>query len=545
MSSSALAAALEAVGAPLGALVTVLAVPVYDPAIELAEEWGADGADLIAAALEPTADLLELRDALAAGDRASVKRTLAGDLERSLEPVLREHALRAAAAGYVTTLRAWGAPEAHAAVPLPPKLVQWIGRAIAAELKGLVAGGKQAVRQAVQAAVAKGGQITPAMVRSVRQAIALTPRQQAALDRFRRAQAKAGLKGRKLDAAVRAEAKRVLDDRARLIAEEQTARAMAMAQRVAWGALAKAGRINARWRKLWVTKRDQLVCPVCEDLDGETAPLDGLFDDEFYGPPEPHPKCRCQIILVAPGERHSAYFVDYVFPGNPWHVERRGRGRFLVVQSLSGKVVGEHGTLAQATAQIRALHASVPEGHEFDPDQPRDDAGRWSSGAGGELTAEEKAALKDFQAIGFVDVNNSLRQGLDPPPVVATLDSAFRKAAPLEKDETVLKGIGPTYASRLAELGVGAGFKDLGFPSTTSDPKIAKKFGVGQYAGSGGTVRIRLSQGSRVLRMVDAGLSGYESETLLPRGVTFRITGVSKKGAAFNIDVDAIMPEDR
>lgn len=612
-----IAAALEAVGAAGAVTVTVAAVPVYDPAMELAEAWGSSGADLIAAAFEPQVDEEQLRAALERGDRAWVKKTLAGGLERALGPVLQAHAIRAAAAGYAATLAAWGAPEAHAAIALPPKLVQWISKAIASELKGLVSGGKQAVRQAVQAAVAKGG-VSNATVKAVRQSIALTAKQTKALERFRAAQKADGLKGKRLDAAVRAEAKRMLDERARFIAEEETAKAMAMAQRVAWGALAQTGRINKKWLKLWVTMRDKDVCVVCEDLDGETAPLDGLFDDEFYGPPEPHKRCRCRLMLVAPDgkrERHAGgndtghpfwgnqhtggqgggprleegriglakgkvravldepgekfplasswhdspdaahaelkqrfdereagragaqrasaakdklmrgdtltpeeldhalprtphtgeivqllrdygmkasaakeaalkiphgtdssgnrrysrddvvkalaaigrtlerhhEIIEYVFPGNPWHVEKR-RGRFLVVQSLSGKVVGDHDTLARATAQIRALHANVPEGHAGgnDPGHPFW-GNQYTDGAGG---SSEKT------------------------------DSTLKSAAP-EAITTLGGGVNPTYAVTL-DGGQKAVWKQIPNYEVVREVgavKVAREVGMGDLVG--------------------------------------------------------------
>lgn len=615
-----IAAALEAVGAAGAVTVTVAAVPVYDPAMELAEAWGTAGADLIAAAFEPQVPEADIAAALERGDRSWLKRTLAGGLERTLGPVLQAHAIKAAAAGYAATLAAWGAPEAHAAIPLPPKLVQWISKAVASELKGLVSGGKQAVRQAVQAAVAKGG-VSPATVRAVRQSIALTARQTKTLDKFRAKLKAEGLKGQRLTKAVLAESKRMLDERARFIAEEETAKAMAMAQRVAWGALAQTGRINRKWLKLWVTMRDKDVCVVCEDLDGETAPLDGLFDDEFYGPPEPHKKCRCRLMLVAPDgkrERHEGgnapghpfwgnqytggqgggprleegkiglakgkvravldepgekfplasnwhdspdaahadlkqrfdareqgrasaqrvsaardklmqgatltqeeldhalprnpkqgeivgllrdygmkataakeaalkiphridsggyrkfyrddvvkalaalakeqrlerhhEIIEYVFPGNPWHVEKR-RGRFLVVQSLSGKVVGDHDTLARATAQIRALHANVPEGHAGgnEPGHPFW-GNQYTDGAGG---GGEKT------------------------------DSALKSAAP-EAIAPLGGGVNPTYAMELA-----GGQKAVWKQTTTYEVarevgavQVAREVGMGDLVGS-------------------------------------------------------------
>ena len=43
----------------------------------------------------------------------------------------------------------------------------------------------------------------------------------------------------------------------------------------------------------WLTAEDELVCPICAPLDGQTADLSKGFD----GPPA-HPNCRCYLQPV-------------------------------------------------------------------------------------------------------------------------------------------------------------------------------------------------------------------------------------------------------
>jgi hypothetical protein len=44
---------------------------------------------------------------------------------------------------------------------------------------------------------------------------------------------------------------------------------------------------------VWVTSMDELVCPICEELEGDYS-----FDEEIPQPVEDsHPNCRCRIII--------------------------------------------------------------------------------------------------------------------------------------------------------------------------------------------------------------------------------------------------------
>jgi hypothetical protein len=86
---------------------------------------------------------------------------------------------------------------------------------------------------------------------------------------------------------------------AELRAESETKLAAEEGQRIAWGRMVEDGVIPATTRKAWVAQDDG--CAQCQELEGETAELDGLFssdEGEFNGPPL-HPHCRCNVVLVA------------------------------------------------------------------------------------------------------------------------------------------------------------------------------------------------------------------------------------------------------
>ncbi len=79
--------------------------------------------------------------------------------------------------------------------------------------------------------------------------------------------------------------------RADMIATTEVTRAYAEGNTATWKA---SGVVTAR---RWMTAEDELVCPICGDLDGEEAGFDEQFGNEYDGPPA-HPRCRCYIQPV-------------------------------------------------------------------------------------------------------------------------------------------------------------------------------------------------------------------------------------------------------
>lgn len=77
--------------------------------------------------------------------------------------------------------------------------------------------------------------------------------------------------------------------RARLIAQTETTRAFFEGNRAGWR---QSGVID---QLEWRTSNDERVCPVCGNLHGTRAPLNGDFGG--YLPPA-HPGCRCWAVGV-------------------------------------------------------------------------------------------------------------------------------------------------------------------------------------------------------------------------------------------------------
>jgi SPP1 gp7 family putative phage head morphogenesis protein len=77
--------------------------------------------------------------------------------------------------------------------------------------------------------------------------------------------------------------------RAQSIAMTETTRLYAKANVAAWK---ESGVVTG---KRWATANDEIVCPICGPLEGETVGLDAMFSDGSEHPPA-HVNCRCAVM---------------------------------------------------------------------------------------------------------------------------------------------------------------------------------------------------------------------------------------------------------
>lgn len=89
------------------------------------------------------------------------------------------------------------------------------------------------------------------------------------------------------------------EERAQLIAETETMAASNAGVQEAWDQAVEEGLLTGNELQVWIVTPDEVLCPICEGLDGETAPLDGqfVFEGESYDAPPAHPRCRCTVGL--------------------------------------------------------------------------------------------------------------------------------------------------------------------------------------------------------------------------------------------------------
>lgn len=82
--------------------------------------------------------------------------------------------------------------------------------------------------------------------------------------------------------------------RAEMIGVTEATRSFASGNQIAWK---ESGVVDGQ---RWMTGEDELVCPICSDLDGQVVGLGETWQTEdgpVEGPPA-HPRCRCYIQPV-------------------------------------------------------------------------------------------------------------------------------------------------------------------------------------------------------------------------------------------------------
>lgn len=90
---------------------------------------------------------------------------------------------------------------------------------------------------------------------------------------------------------------RLVRQRSLLIARTETIKASNEGQNQLWKQASQQGLLPRNAKRVWLAAGDERTCPICSELDGKTAPLNGSFEGKFDGPPA-HPACRCTTGLA-------------------------------------------------------------------------------------------------------------------------------------------------------------------------------------------------------------------------------------------------------
>lgn len=134
------------------------------------------------------------------------------------------------------------------------------------------------------------------------EAYGLTPRQITAMVNLKEAAAVASNRPRVPDQQRRQYVAKSLSTRMRNISRQEDHTLRQTAKTLAWAWAQDKGLLHESARKIWITAKDERVCPVCGPLHGQRVPVDQPFLDEdgnkIYGPP--HMMCRCDIRLLKP-----------------------------------------------------------------------------------------------------------------------------------------------------------------------------------------------------------------------------------------------------
>ena len=227
-----------------------------------------------------------------------------------------------------------------------------------------------------------------------------------------------------------------------------------------------------------------------------------------------------------------------------------------------------------------------PKAKRYDPDQPRDEDGKFGSGGGGgggedkkntigtneskveidpdleemagtveyAATAEDvlneeqgdyiatldgftHSALGSYTGNAHANINKQLR-GAPPPPPPADIrprlerqaqriDGAIRGAPPLEEGIIVYRGIGSRAEDSFQSAPVGATFTDNGIVSTSLNLGTADAF---TGAKTDTLLKVRVPAGSKALTVGKITANPGEFEVLLPTKTAFTVVGKERLG---------------
>ncbi len=252
------------------------------------------------AALAARTVLLRLRSALRAGNtEAAIQAVPVADLvflRPALEDVLRRVAMHGARIGQSGELVArlgtsQGLPVAE--------LAFWARQHSAALVVGITEQTRLALRQAIVEAITLG--LSPAKAAPLIEAsLGLNrPQVEALLNRMA-ALREAGLTAGQIQIRLASYARRLIRQRARVIARHELMLAANAGRRAQWDRNVRDGLIAPdRWEREWVAivPSDGRTCPYCEGQDGARAPINGVYPDGSGGPPG-HVLCRCTEIIT-------------------------------------------------------------------------------------------------------------------------------------------------------------------------------------------------------------------------------------------------------
>ncbi len=150
-----------------------------------------------------------------------------------------------------------------------------------------------------------------ATAKRIKNTIGLHPRWANAVVKYEKNQFARLVRGGVKEATARATAQnmaatyadRLLSARASMIARTEINIANNEGRLEGWRQAYEAGYIDPATMKMWLTAKDERTCDVCGPMDGELVPWNGLFSTGFKTAGRVHPHCRCQMIIVPPGEK--------------------------------------------------------------------------------------------------------------------------------------------------------------------------------------------------------------------------------------------------
>lgn len=127
----------------------------------------------------------------------------------------------------------------------------------------------------------------------------LTPRHAIAVENYRRGLIQQERTARESRTLAQRYASRLHASRLRTLSQTEMHTAFNLGREAQWIQAIQDGTLPLGTKKMWVTAKDEAVCPVCRPLDGVVTDLGATFEGEIsIYVPGAHPNCRCIITPV-------------------------------------------------------------------------------------------------------------------------------------------------------------------------------------------------------------------------------------------------------
>lgn len=182
-------------------------------------------------------------------------------------------------------------------VPVNPHAIKWMRkRSLDLIKKDMTPEQKKVVRDILDESFEQGLRMEESY-EIIKSNIGLTTREQNAVLKRRVLHEEAGLPAERVDHLTDAYREKLLMGRAQRIARTETQFAQAEGRRESWQLAQEEGILPPVERE-WMAVGG--ACPICEGIDGSTAPVDGAYESE-EGPieaPPAHPNCVCTERLT-------------------------------------------------------------------------------------------------------------------------------------------------------------------------------------------------------------------------------------------------------
>ncbi len=171
---------------------------------------------------------------------------------------------------------------------------------VAELVTGISSQTRDVIREAVDAMFTQGISAEEAVAR-IKGRLGLTGQMVQRLDTFEKRLKEKGVTGATLAARLERFSRRLVRERAFMIAETEGVRAVSEGQASLWDEAVRVGVLDRDVERFWITTEDNRVCHICRPMNGQRRRLREAFATGEGGQvqhPPAHPRCRCALGIV-------------------------------------------------------------------------------------------------------------------------------------------------------------------------------------------------------------------------------------------------------